>query len=270
MFMFTFTFTFTFTFIWLYLSLFLPSHSTLLYSTLFLSTHINKYHIVSNKNKNKNTKANINIHKLDAAFDIDPLFHKMSKNFDEGGAKGLLLANLSVGYGGCKIIFDSTLDDDVVDDDKEEQPKNKNDNTSSLEDVPEDVPQEVPAAVSSDNTTVVDVTSLVKKLESLLISSGGSSGIDGINNNTTSDNDNTTNTIGSMSLVPQLASLRDQFADLKNDGFVDEIGISVRIRIHLHGMSLLLFLLLLLLLLLYNYCCVLSKYFTCRHLVFPN
>ena len=183
----------------------------------------------------------------------------MSKNFDEGGAKGLLLANLSVGYGGCKIIFDSTLDDDdevendnEAENDHEEQQqlkKNKNDSSSRLEDVPEDVlPQELPAALS-DNTTVVDVTSLVTKLESLLISSSGAGGglsssgidgIDGINNTTTSDNNNNNNTIGSMSLVPQLASLRDQFADLKNDGFVDEIGISVRIRIYIftwHNMS---------------------------------
>jgi hypothetical protein len=212
---------------------------------------ISLYFFPFNSYQTKTQKANINIHKLDAAFDIDPLFHKMSKNFDEGGAKGLLLANLSVGYGGCKIIFDSTLDDDDDDDhDHEENEPKKNDSSSSrLEDVPEDVlPQEVPppgAAVSlSDNTTVVDVTSLVTKLESLLISSGlggglssSSSGIDGINNTTTSNNNNTTNnTIGSMSLVPQLASLRDQFADLKNDGFVDEIGISVRIliRVYIH------------------------------------
>ena len=30
----------------------------------------------------------------DVAFDADPLFHLMSRRFDEGGAKGLLLANL--------------------------------------------------------------------------------------------------------------------------------------------------------------------------------
>lgn len=50
------------------------------------------------------------MHKLDAAFDIDPLFHKMSKTFDEGGAKGLLLANLGVGTSGCHIVFDSSLE----------------------------------------------------------------------------------------------------------------------------------------------------------------
>ena len=199
----------------------------------------------------------------------------MSKNFDEGGAKGLLLANLSVGYGGCKIIFDSTLDDDDDDDDDDDQdenenepPKNNNDN-SGLEDIPEDVlPQEVPAAVSSDNTTVVDVTSLVTKLESLLISSSSSSGIDGgINNTTTSDNNNnnntnnTNNTIGSMSLVPQLASLRDQFADLKNDGFVDEIGVSVRIYVYLHVFAFVVVVQLL-------FCSVISKN-TRRHPFFP-
>ena len=47
------------------------------------------------------------MNKLDSAFDIDPLFHKLSKTFDEGGAKGLLLVNLGVGDKGCNIVFDS-------------------------------------------------------------------------------------------------------------------------------------------------------------------
>lgn len=51
--------------------------------------------------------ANINMNKLDSAFDIDPLFHKMSKTFDEGGAKGLLLVNLGLGSH-CNIVFDSS------------------------------------------------------------------------------------------------------------------------------------------------------------------
>ena len=49
----------------------------------------------------------LNMNKLDSAFDIDPLFHKMSKTFDEGGAKGMLLANLSVSTDTCGIVFDS-------------------------------------------------------------------------------------------------------------------------------------------------------------------
>jgi len=50
---------------------------------------------------------NINMSKLESAYDVDPLFYKMSKKFDEGGAKGLLLANLCVSSYGCDIVFDS-------------------------------------------------------------------------------------------------------------------------------------------------------------------
>lgn len=42
----------------------------------------------------------------DLAFAIDPLFHHVSANFDEGKASGLLLNNLSF-YGGCNIHFSS-------------------------------------------------------------------------------------------------------------------------------------------------------------------
>jgi len=54
--------------------------------------------------------ANLNISKLGAAYDIDPLFHKMSQKFDEGGAKGLLLVNLGVASDGCRIVLDSKED----------------------------------------------------------------------------------------------------------------------------------------------------------------
>lgn len=37
---------------------------------------------------------------------MDPLFQQTSAQFDEGGAKGLLLNTLSV-YQGCEIVFDS-------------------------------------------------------------------------------------------------------------------------------------------------------------------
>ena len=40
------------------------------------------------------------------AFDADPMFHLMSRKFDEGGAKGLLMANLGL-TDGCTIVFDS-------------------------------------------------------------------------------------------------------------------------------------------------------------------
>lgn len=41
-----------------------------------------------------------------AAFTVDPLYHQTSAQFDEGGAKGLLLNSLGV-YGGCRVLFDS-------------------------------------------------------------------------------------------------------------------------------------------------------------------
>ncbi|KAE8673064.1 Condensin complex subunit 2 [Hibiscus syriacus] len=37
---------------------------------------------------------------------VDPLYHQTSAQFDEGGAKGLLLNNLGV-YAGCRVLFDS-------------------------------------------------------------------------------------------------------------------------------------------------------------------
>ncbi|KAJ7963760.1 Condensin complex subunit 2 [Quillaja saponaria] len=48
----------------------------------------------------------LNAKKFDVAFVVDPLYHRTSSQFDEGGAKGLLLNNLGV-YGGCHVLFDS-------------------------------------------------------------------------------------------------------------------------------------------------------------------
>ncbi|VFQ89464.1 unnamed protein product [Cuscuta campestris] len=49
----------------------------------------------------------LNMKKLDIAFTVDPLYHQTSAQFDEGGAKGLLLNNLGV-YGLCRVLFDSS------------------------------------------------------------------------------------------------------------------------------------------------------------------
>ncbi|KAG2308857.1 hypothetical protein Bca52824_028605 [Brassica carinata] len=48
----------------------------------------------------------LNVKKFEVAFAVDPLYHQTSAQFDEGGAKGLLLNNLGV-YGGCQVLFDS-------------------------------------------------------------------------------------------------------------------------------------------------------------------
>ncbi len=49
---------------------------------------------------------NINISSLDAEFDVDPMFRKMSKLFNESGPKGMLLLNLPA-RNGCCVAFDS-------------------------------------------------------------------------------------------------------------------------------------------------------------------
>lgn len=49
---------------------------------------------------------NLNVKKFDLAFAVDPLFKKTSAQFDAGGARGLLLNNLSV-YRGTHVMFDS-------------------------------------------------------------------------------------------------------------------------------------------------------------------
>ncbi|KAL6975686.1 hypothetical protein U1Q18_024481 [Sarracenia purpurea var. burkii] len=48
----------------------------------------------------------LNVKKFDVAFAVDPLYHQTSAQFDEGGAKGLLLNNLGI-YGSCRVLFDS-------------------------------------------------------------------------------------------------------------------------------------------------------------------
>jgi condensin complex subunit 2 len=42
----------------------------------------------------KDPEKNLNAPMVDSAHTADPLFHKMSKAFDEGGAKGMLMTNL--------------------------------------------------------------------------------------------------------------------------------------------------------------------------------
>jgi condensin complex subunit 2 len=144
--------------------------------------------LLAHSNTIPHSTANINISKLDAAFDIDPLFHKMSKTFDEGGAKGLLLANLNVSAVGCNIVFDSTLDNDTA----EEQVSSENDDNGDVG----------MADAATGPLTSVDVSSLTARLESSLPNG---------------------QTVHQMPLVPQLVSLRSEFAQLKEEGFVENV-----------------------------------------------
>ena len=53
--------------------------------------------------------ASLQLKKLELEFAVDPLFKKASADFDEGGAKGLLLNHLSIDSTG-RIVFDSSDD----------------------------------------------------------------------------------------------------------------------------------------------------------------
>jgi hypothetical protein len=116
----------------------------------------------------------------------------MSKTFDEGGAKGLLLANLGVGTKGCSIVFDSKLEE------AEEEVIAKDPAAEEEEKESEDW--------SKHHDEFVNVSSLTSKLESLL------AGL----------------TVHSLPLVPQLSALRDEFAQLEREGFVEHLE---RVRI---------------------------------------
>lgn len=48
---------------------------------------------------------------LAAAYAVDPLFHQTSAQFDEGGARGLLLYNLGISHD-LRIMFDSVEAED--------------------------------------------------------------------------------------------------------------------------------------------------------------
>ncbi|ELU01811.1 hypothetical protein CAPTEDRAFT_224498 [Capitella teleta] len=50
---------------------------------------------------------NINVSKFDLEFEVDPLFHKTSAAFDEGGSGGLLLNHLNCMTDACELTLDS-------------------------------------------------------------------------------------------------------------------------------------------------------------------
>ena len=131
--------------------------------------------------------------KLDAAYDIDPIFHKMSQKFDEGGAKGLLLVNLGVASDGCRIILDSK--EDVMED-------VECDNTNSNNEDDQNEEENVASKTNSSerNEGEIDITEISSKLQELLLCSP----------------------LHSIQLVPQLEELRVSYAALEEEGFTDD------------------------------------------------
>jgi condensin complex subunit 2 len=120
----------------------------------------------------------------------------MSKSFDEGGAKGLLLGNLGVSQRGCRIVFDSKED---------EQDEENNNNSEFVGDgKPNEEEGENVTTSLKNNEREIDVSRLGAKLASTLASCGYRSP-------------------ASAPFVPQLESLRRDYALLEAEGYgVDE------------------------------------------------
>ncbi|CAK4013110.1 chromosome condensation complex Condensin, subunit H [Lecanosticta acicola] len=90
----------------------------------------------------------LRLKKMELEFSVDPLFKKASADFDEGGAKGLLLNHLSIDSSG-RIVFDSS--DDVQDEENDDsrrdsmEPEELEEKGKDPENIPEDGPVDVAA-----------------------------------------------------------------------------------------------------------------------------
>ncbi|KAF4280523.1 hypothetical protein KXV70_007800 [Aspergillus fumigatus] len=93
--------------------------------------------------------AALQLKKFELEFSVDPLFKKASADFDEGGAKGLLLNHLSIDGQG-RIVFDSS--DDAV----EESPNDVDNSREGSED-PEHPKSSSPAPKRSSDDAFEDV-----------------------------------------------------------------------------------------------------------------
>ena len=71
--------------------------------------------ILSNRRKrNKKKKVPPSKQILQISIWTNLMFHKMSKVFDKGGAKGLLLIKLDVATDGCRIVLDTKKEDSLL------------------------------------------------------------------------------------------------------------------------------------------------------------
>lgn len=77
--------------------------------------------------------AQLQVKKMDMELSVDPLFKKASADFDEGGAKGLLLNHLAMDTNG-RIVFDSSddaqpaeVEEPEQDQDQDQEPEQKED-----------------------------------------------------------------------------------------------------------------------------------------------
>jgi Condensin complex subunit 2 len=136
---------------------------------------------------------------LDREFDVDPLFRKLSKTFDEAGSKGMLLNNLAVSDG-CRVMFDSGGDIGAAEAAEEATAVASAAATATaaaataavVSDDEQEPAAAVPAAAAAATTAWVDISGLAAKL--LELCSGQS--------------------LAAVPLCPQFAGLREELLQL--------------------------------------------------------
>ncbi|KAJ2985422.1 hypothetical protein NUW58_g5535 [Xylaria curta] len=104
--------------------------------------------------------ASLQLKKFDMEFAVDPLFKKASADFDEGGAKGLLLNHLMIDGQG-RIVFDSS--DDANDKSADGiKPRRREDVTADEEDELEegDTITDQPAKADEEEDVEIDISAL--------------------------------------------------------------------------------------------------------------
>ncbi|KAI0428801.1 condensin complex subunit 2/barren [Xylaria sp. FL1042] len=109
--------------------------------------------------------ASLQLKKFDMEFAVDPLFKKASADFDEGGAKGLLLNHLMIDGQG-RIVFDSS--DDANDKSADGiKPRRREDVTAEEEDELEEDDDDTitgqPAEAEDDEDVEIDISALGAK-----------------------------------------------------------------------------------------------------------
>ncbi|KAF9124632.1 hypothetical protein BGW39_008058 [Mortierella sp. 14UC] len=112
--------------------------------------------------------SSLSLEKFNLEFAVDPLFKKTSADFDEGGARGLLLNHLSVDVEG-KIIFDAgdardEGDDDDDDDDDDNEGDRQEEENEPQTPTDEDEPRRKTKKKSSEvESSMIDIQRLRSK-----------------------------------------------------------------------------------------------------------
>ncbi|KAK5689816.1 hypothetical protein LTR97_012575 [Elasticomyces elasticus] len=125
----------------------------------------------------------LRLKKMELEFSVDPLFKKAAADFDEGGAKGLLMNHLSIDNTG-RIVFDSS--DDVQDDANEAERRDslEPDTAHAEKDTepaePEDGPINISALASRffPDLSLLETQVICPSLQTFELGAGGSSSLD--------------------------------------------------------------------------------------------